>query len=726
MKRRLILLLCAAALGAAAQGARVENVRAQQRPRSNTVEMFNDLVIPVRNGGDGDELAVATDELPDGLVGEAYEATLEATGGTAPYAWSAPAAPDAPEAGASSSFAATGTAQGWREDDGYWELALPFAFPYFGKTCESVWVDSNGRITLAEDGYGSRYDYDETAFLATPTIAVLWTDLRTDGDGCDVFVSSNATSVTVRWAAETYSEDGDGAAANASATLHADGRIVLSYGTAAVDGGFAGFSAGDGATRYDLDAPEGGWSGAADVAFAAPGATLPAWLSLASDGTLAGTPARPGDFDIPVAVEDAAGATAAATLALHVAAAPLEFVTDALLPDGTTGVWYEQEIELSGGVKPYSLDSPDWDEWPPLGWSGYGDGTFSVDGTPDYGTAGTYSFTIEITDALGAVASKRFTLTLSENENRPPAIVSATPDTNVVVRLAEGESADFSISATDPDGDPISNEWYAYDEEWDEVATGSGSAFRLAPDAPGLYYVEGSVADGTWTRWLHWTVYVGEPEEFVIATESPLPDATEGETDYEIQFEETGGVGSILWELESGALPGDFRLWDDGFFRLYRAAHPGDWTFTVRAEDELLGRVARKTFALHVEPGERTAESPAPVPHWWIDEYAPDALSAAGGDYEAAAASDAENGNGAVWECYVAGLAPEDNWDRPWDGWFFLADIAVSNGAPVVTWEPDLGAARVYTVEGKETLSDGWGPTNASSRFFRVKVSLPE
>lgn len=46
MKRYLFLLLCGAALGAAAQGARVENVRAQQRPRSNTVEVFYDLVAP--------------------------------------------------------------------------------------------------------------------------------------------------------------------------------------------------------------------------------------------------------------------------------------------------------------------------------------------------------------------------------------------------------------------------------------------------------------------------------------------------------------------------------------------------------------------------------------------------------------------------------------------------------------------------------------------------------
>ena len=57
--------------------------------------------------------------------------------------------------------------------------------------------------------------------------------------------------------------------------------------------------------------------------------------------------------------------------------------------------------------------------------------------------------------------------------------------------------------------------------------------------------------------------------------------------------------------------------------------------------------------------------------------------------------------------------------------------IDKDGGAPVVRWSPDLneGGAnveRIYTVEGKEELSDpDWGSTNAASRFFRMKVRLP-
>ncbi len=77
-----------------------------------------------------------------------------------------------------------------------------------------------------------------------------------------------------------------------------------------------------------------------------------------------------------------------------------------------------------------------------------------------------------------------------------------------------------------------------------------------------------------------------------------------------------------------------------------------------------------------------------------------------------------------VWECYVAGISPTNATAA------FRAIILWNGGAPVITWEPDLNEGgtrheRVHTVEGRESLTAGsWGPTNASSRFFRVKVEL--
>ena len=120
-----------------------------------------------------------------------------------------------------------------------------------------------------------------------------------------------------------------------------------------------------------------------------------------------------------------------------------------------------------------------------------------------------------------------------------------------------------------------------------------------------------------------------------------------------------------------------------------------------------------------------TRTTPAPVPYIWLRgcfPHTPDEYDA----YESAAKEDAANGVNKVWACYVAGLNPTNATD------VFRAVISIgADGEPVIGWEPDLNEGgtkheRVYTVEGKENLTDkSWAPTNSASRFFRVKVSMP-
>ena len=121
-----------------------------------------------------------------------------------------------------------------------------------------------------------------------------------------------------------------------------------------------------------------------------------------------------------------------------------------------------------------------------------------------------------------------------------------------------------------------------------------------------------------------------------------------------------------------------------------------------------------------VEPEDpETRTTPVPVPHAWLDGF-PGPLAAHGWDYEAFANSTASNGVDAVWQCYVTGVSPTNAAER------FLATISFPGGEPEVKWTPDLGDARDYAVEGRATFADDWGDADASSRFFRVRVSLPE
>ena len=130
------------------------------------------------------------------------------------------------------------------------------------------------------------------------------------------------------------------------------------------------------------------------------------------------------------------------------------------------------------------------------------------------------------------------------------------------------------------------------------------------------------------------------------------------------------------------------------------------------------------TEAWSIRPVYATQTTPVPVPYAWLDGY--EGL-VVGGDYETAAHATAANGVNKVWECYVLGLNPTAAAD------FFLVDIAVAEGNAVISWSPDLGASRVYTIEAADTPN---GPTwteventvptpGHPRRFFRVKAALP-
>ena len=117
--------------------------------------------------------------------------------------------------------------------------------------------------------------------------------------------------------------------------------------------------------------------------------------------------------------------------------------------------------------------------------------------------------------------------------------------------------------------------------------------------------------------------------------------------------------------------------------------------------------------------GAATISTPVAVPKSWIASKAANILSASGGDYEAAAMATAANGVNKVWQCYVAGLEPEDPES------VFSMTAKMVDGAVQLGWEPNLGAERAYAVKGSETL-DSWGETNEASRFFRVNVTMPK
>ena len=121
-----------------------------------------------------------------------------------------------------------------------------------------------------------------------------------------------------------------------------------------------------------------------------------------------GTPTREGTYTFTVRVEDQAGNTDTATYTITIEPPlPLEVTNPSdTLPGGTVGEPYAANLFANGGVQPYRWEIVAGELPDGLGLKGN-----QISGTPT--TAGTFTFTAQVTDKAGATAERTFTITVS-------------------------------------------------------------------------------------------------------------------------------------------------------------------------------------------------------------------------------------------------------------------------------------------------------------------------
>jgi hypothetical protein len=136
--------------------------------------------------------------------------------------------------------------------------------------------------------------------------------------------------------------------------------------------------------------------------------TLPAGLTLASDGILSGAPTTAGQnsFSLKVTDSETAPETATGAFTLQVSVAPLK-VTSSSLPSGFVGSPYVAQLAASGGLPPYTWSVSAGTL--PAGILLSATGLFS--GTP--GSATSSSPTFMVTDSAGSTAPATLTLTIA-------------------------------------------------------------------------------------------------------------------------------------------------------------------------------------------------------------------------------------------------------------------------------------------------------------------------
>ena len=274
------------------------------------------LAAAVAGGAHAEDLTIQMTKLPNGTVQTPYTATLAATGGAEPYMWTAPQVAKTREASAWATYGSAGEAMNWRENDGVWELAFPFDFPFYGKTYRTAYISSNGLVYFeGAKNTSSSLRWDNVGLTAFGD-----RDLSTLPQSCNIYVTTNSSEyVMIRWAAISSFDDGGPSAqeptVNFAVVLFPDGCIRFTYGPiktannpekANVFVGLKNKSESEVAEKYapnDLSAAE-------DVVWRT-AAGLPDGLTLATNGTLSGTPTTAGTSALLAQVTDATGATAA-------------------------------------------------------------------------------------------------------------------------------------------------------------------------------------------------------------------------------------------------------------------------------------------------------------------------------------------------------------------------------------------------------------------------------
>lgn len=171
--------------------------------------------------------------------------------------------------------------------------------------------------------------------------------------------------------------------------------------------------------------------------------SLPAGLSISpTTGVISGTPTAQGTSTFTVQVQDSTTATAAAQVSITVVS-PLT-LAGGPQPDGIVGVGYSTSLVAAGGSTPYSWSIAAGSLPPGLGISA---SSGVISGTPT--AKGTFAFTVQVKDSLGATA----TAAVSINVNSPLSLANVLPNGTVAVAYsapitAAGGTTPYSCSIT--------------------------------------------------------------------------------------------------------------------------------------------------------------------------------------------------------------------------------------------------------------------------------------
>jgi large repetitive protein len=359
-------------------------------------------------------LLLSPSTLPNGSQGTAYNQTVTASGGTAPYTYAITSG--SLPAGLSlnaNSGAITGTPSANGLSD--FTIQATDSVGDVGSQAYSLAIGSNSLTlnpaTLPNGTHGTAYNQTVFAtggsgsYTYAITSGSLPAGLSLNGSTGAITGTpsgSGSSTFTIR------ATDSDSDTGSRSYTVEI-GTNSLTVNPATLPGGTQG-------TPYNQSVSASG--GTAPYTFAVTAGALPAGLALnANTGAITGTPTGGGVSNFTIQATDADANTGSRAYSVNINLAALT-ISPATLPAATQGTAYNQTITASGGTAPYTYAIVSGAL--PAGLTLNGS-TGAIGGTPT--VHGTFNFTVQATDATPNTGTRAYTLNVGTNS------LSITPAT---------------------------------------------------------------------------------------------------------------------------------------------------------------------------------------------------------------------------------------------------------------------------------------------------------
>jgi large repetitive protein len=342
--------------------------------------------------------------------------------------------------------------------------------------------------------------------------------------------------------------------------------------------------------------------------------TLPAGLTLATNGTLSGTPAAFGTFPLTVRVANSAGQVATRELPLTVVRA-LSVVTAALANAERTQP-YVTTLLAQGGVSPYTWAL----EGTPLpAGLVLNPATGTITGTTNV-SEGVFPVNVAVTDTRGRVARRALTLQV-----RPAPVPPLGISPSVLPNGRVGQS--YSVLFTGTGGTP----GYTF-----SLATGAlppglqlnGGLLTGTPTTVGSYRFGVNVRDEAGdVNGNFYTVVIDPALQPLTITPSSIPATAPFQQGFSLQFGATGGTAPYTFAF-SGTIPPGTSTNAAGLLS-GTPSQGGTYTFTVEVTDSREEKTSR-TFTIRVT-GDLAITTQGPLAEGTVGREYSTGFSASGG-----------------------------------------------------------------------------------------------